>query len=312
MVQVSSPADAGSSVTFGRSFSGHETFALRHAWLKKGYDAASADPEVFQAEDAIVRLGVGKNMVRSIRYWCLAARVLSEEPGSRGRVLRPTEFGDRLLADDGWDPYLEDEGTLWLIHWNLASRGARSFTWYYAFNRFHEFSFTRERLTENLVRAVKALGWEDVAEATLRRDVDCLVHTYAGSQGPGANTDEAIECPLTGLGLLRFEADREQMRFGTGTTTSLPEEVFAYALLDFWSTERGESEALELQDLSTSEGSPALVFRLDNDSLLEYLDRLSALTSGSVEFQDSALVRRLVRRRPGLPRPTSVLESYYA
>jgi hypothetical protein len=311
MPELPNKAESLERVPFGRSFSGHETFALRHAWLKKGFDAAVGDPEVFQADDALVRLGVGKNMVRAIRYWCLSARILAEEDGSRGRVLRPTELGTRLLTDDGWDPYLEDEATLWLIHWNLASRGARSFTWYYTFNRFHELSFSRAVLTRNLRRAVETLGWEDVSDSTLERDVDCLIHTYAGSQSSRASSDEAIECPLTGLGLLRYEGDGEHLRFGTVSGITLPPAVFAYALLDFWRQARPDAEALEVRELSVAEGSPALVFRLDQDSLLAYLDGLSDLTSGSIVFQDTALVRRVVRTRSQLPNACEILQKYY-
>ena len=38
-------------------------------------------------------LGVGKNMVRSIRHWCLAAGVIEEVAGdSAGGGLRPTDL----------------------------------------------------------------------------------------------------------------------------------------------------------------------------------------------------------------------------
>ena len=72
-----------------RCFSGHETFPFRYPWLKKGFDAVSADGEVFQREDAITTLGVGKNMVRSIRHWCLAAGVIEED---RTDPTYPTEL----------------------------------------------------------------------------------------------------------------------------------------------------------------------------------------------------------------------------
>ena len=71
-------------------FSGHETFPFRYPWLKKGFDAVRGNGEVFQREDAITTLGVGKNMVRAIRHWCLAAGVIEEnrdEPAPRGGLL---------------------------------------------------------------------------------------------------------------------------------------------------------------------------------------------------------------------------------
>ena len=118
-----------SMVPFLKSFAGHETFAFCYSWLKKGVDLLKTDPETFRREDAIVRLGVGKNMVRSIRHWCLATRVAEEEAGTHSRCLRPTDLGNRLLSDEGWDPFLEDDATLWLLHWKLASKGTRAATW---------------------------------------------------------------------------------------------------------------------------------------------------------------------------------------
>src|SRR3954447_18981402 len=103
------------------TFSGHETFPFRYPWLKKGYDAVREDVTVFGRDDAITTLGVGKNMVRSIRHWCLAAGLLEEGRGTgenRATTLRPSTLGDWLLHDEtGRDPYLEDPATLWLLHW---------------------------------------------------------------------------------------------------------------------------------------------------------------------------------------------------
>lgn len=53
------------------SFSGHESFYCKSLWLKKGYDFLT-EGRSFLDEDAVVRLGVGKNMVTSIRYWLKA------------------------------------------------------------------------------------------------------------------------------------------------------------------------------------------------------------------------------------------------
>lgn len=290
------------------SFSGHETFALRHAWLKKGFDAAARDSAVFGREDAIVRLGVGKNMVRSIRHWCLAARVLAEEPGSRGARVVPTEFGLRLLSDDGWDPYLEDDASLWLVHWNLASSGARAAAWYWAFNRFHEPSFTRETLEDGLTRSVRLMGWESVAQSSLHKDVDCFLHTYVAR----ADLDDVLECPLATLGLVVQEADGQRYRFGNGPKPTLPAAVFAYALWSYWMANGRDRQSLEARDILGSEGSPALVFRLDEDSTLDYLEQAERESAGLYAFEDTPLVRRVVRRDSRTIDPLSLLERYYA
>jgi Protein of unknown function (DUF4007) len=118
-------------------FSGHETFPFRYPWLKKGFDAVDADGDAFLRDDAIAVLGVGKNMVRSIRHWCLAAGIVQETTGedtTRSGRLEPTAFGRKIFATkDGLDPFLEDSATLWLIHWQIASNQSRASTWHWTF-----------------------------------------------------------------------------------------------------------------------------------------------------------------------------------
>lgn len=50
-------------------------------------------PGIVLQDDAPVRLGVGKNMVRSIRYWCTAFKIIDKNNS-------PTIFGDKLLRID--------------------------------------------------------------------------------------------------------------------------------------------------------------------------------------------------------------------
>src|SRR3972149_1998131 len=113
---------APTAFTTAPRFAGHETFTLRYGWLKKAVDAVNEDPLTFTRDDALVRLGVGKNMVRSIRHWGLATGILEEDSqaNNRGRSIRPSPLGKLLFSRRGLDPYLEDPATLWLLHWQLA------------------------------------------------------------------------------------------------------------------------------------------------------------------------------------------------
>src|SRR5262245_17334681 len=100
------------------TFSGHESFQCRNLWLKKGFDFVKSKKS-FNSEDAVVHLGVGKNMVNSIRFWMRAFNLLTTDD-------KLTEFAHKLLDDDGYDPYIEDEGTLWLLHYQLLKKGFAS------------------------------------------------------------------------------------------------------------------------------------------------------------------------------------------
>src|SRR5215207_327186 len=99
-------SNTSKKTTMPVSFSGHETFPFRYGWLKKGVDAVAKAPAFFSDERAMIDLGVGKNMVNSIRHWCLAAQLIQDEKSSTNRSqFIPTEIGAAIFLDGGFDPY---------------------------------------------------------------------------------------------------------------------------------------------------------------------------------------------------------------
>ena len=127
------------------TFSGHESFQCRQLWLKKGYDFIKSGKS-FNDEDAVVILGVGKNMVASIRFWMKAFNLLSSDD-------KLSPFAHKLLANNGYDPYLEDEASLWLLHFQLVNNGFSS-TYSIVFNelRREKIEFTRDNFIAYIKR----------------------------------------------------------------------------------------------------------------------------------------------------------------
>lgn len=276
------------------SFSGHETFVFRYGWLTKAVAAVTDDPAVFTHDDAIVRLGVGKNMVRSIRHWALASGVLQEEPKSRGSAMRVTELGHFLLGNAGRDRYLEDPATLWLLHWQLLSHPTKCSTWRWAFSVMPSNEFTRSTLVDCLLEAAKRTGEKSPSESSIRRDVEVFVRTYLPSRhSAGSVPEEALDCPLVELELL--EESNGLIRFRRGPKESLPDEVFAFSVLDFWQRTAPNRESLSFSDLSYGLGAPGSAFKLDENSLVERLERLETLTNGDLLYADTAGLKQLYR-----------------
>ena len=297
------------------SFAGHETFTFRNGWLKKGVDRVFQDPNIFAQDDAMLTLGVGKNMVRSIRHWCLATQVIREGEslaGPRTRRLELTPLGRSLLLDNAWDPYLEADGSLWLLHWRLATNNIRATTWYWAFNLMKEQEFTRDSLLDGLTRLAASRNWSRVSESSLKADVSCFLRTYtAGKRGPASTAEETLDCPLASLGLISAigEGGQQRYRFLNGPKTGLPAAVFCYALLESWNLRHPGQQTLSLREIVHGEGSPGRVFRLDDDAVLAHLDALEELTQGRLTFSDTALTRQVVRRADITS--TEILGTYY-
>ena len=150
-------------------FSGHETFPLRYGWLKKAFDRVAETEDKSDNrgacwdDDAIARFGVGRNMVASMRYWAKATRII-EETGSNSVL--PTKLGRKLFKRNGLDPYMEHPATLWLIHWQLASRVEKT-TWFWAFSHYPAITFDRDNLVKKLERL--ATEREPGRESPIRR-----------------------------------------------------------------------------------------------------------------------------------------------
>lgn len=277
-------------------FSGHETFPLRQLWLKKAFDevvaAGDQSASVFANEDAIVRFGVGKNMVSSIRFWASACGVIADsgEPGN----YKAGELGKLLFADgaDGLDPYCESSATAWLIHWALASKPQPTTTWYYLFNHVTQQSFEREAVAKEIAGAVTEAGFK-VSAATLKRDVDCCVRSYM--PGAAADSPEEVSEPLLGeLGLLQ-QSSKGVLGFRRGAKRTLPDGVFAFALLDYWERLDHAGAVMAFDKVAYEPGSPGRVFKLDEASVAERLMSLERLSRGQLQWIEQAGIRQVTR-----------------
>ena len=161
-------------------FSGHQTFAVRNGWLEKGVALVREMPGGFLADDAVVRLGVGKNMVESIKYWCVQTGLVedADAPGT----MRIAELGSFLFGNngiEGVDPYLEDDASLWLLHHHVVTRAAQS-TWSVVLNHYNKPEFTKPELESFVSRYISDMK-ATVSGKTIERDVECFLHFYAGT-----------------------------------------------------------------------------------------------------------------------------------
>lgn len=291
------------------SFSGHETFVFRHSWLKKAVDAVMDDPEVFTRENAIVTLGVGKNMVRSIRHWGLATGVLAEGKKGRGSALSVSDFGRVVMGRSGLDPFLEDPSTLWLLHWNILNQESRCTTWHYVFNRFPAVEFTKPALTQFVLEEARTQGAAG-AESSIRRDVDVFLRTYVGSADVAASSGEdSLDCPLSEIQLIEPRHGHDLYQLQRSPKQSLGEFAFLYTLCQFWNSVSSNQQTLAFNEIAYRAGSPGSVFRLDENSLADRLERLDVLTEGNWVYTETAGLRQVYKHSE--IDPDEMLQEHY-
>lgn len=307
-MKLSTAADA--------AFARHETFHPRYGWMKKAVDGALSDARLFTREEAVVDLGVGKNMVRAIKHWGLATKVLepladAEHPRQPG--VQVTDFGLRLLGPDGWDPYGEDAGTNWLLHWKLLSPRSLAPIWWVALNEFPAVQFTADELrtfTQDFLSGVSE--WDEPHPSSVSKDVDCFVKMYSVAEaGARTTSDELIDSPFRELGLLRATDKRRTFRFNVGPKPTLPAAVTLYASLDFLVSTESSGRTITLSRLANDAGAPGRVFKLTEAALRTDLDN-ACQHHGGVSVIESNGIPQLKLTAEALAVRDQVLATHYS
>ncbi len=260
-------------------FARHETFHPRYGWFRKAYGAAAGNPRVFEQEDAPLRIGVGKNMARSIRFWGLSAGLI-QETSSR---LTPTPFGRNLFGASGWDPWMEDPGTLWLLHWRLLRANCRLPVWWFVFHEFQAAVFAVEDLEAAVTTRLDPLeGWwkRRPSRSAVKKDISALLRAYAPVDKRGrVAVDDTLDAPLRELQLIGRSPDG-RYRFHFGEKPLLPPEILAATALDYASQSRPNSNTVPLAVLASEPGSPGRAFRLTEPEIAATIEPVAARTEG--------------------------------
>lgn len=283
-------------------FSGHESFPCRYAWLPKSVEALRENEQIFsQIDEAMVMLGLGKNMVQALRFWVQAMRV-AEPNGGQG--LRITEFGERIFGPEGFDPYIEEFATLWLLHWQLCSHDDNPlFAWDFLFNRFHEPEIVRSDVMAVIERESRQLA-RPLSKATLAQHFDVFLHTYVASRGRKSKIPEdSLDSPFIELELIQFVGQRVSRdgkqepayAFRRDPKPELSSGVFMFAIEDFWCRCRPNESTLSLRDIAHASGSPGQVFKLPEDDIRRRLARIERDSDGDFSYSESAMVEQLIR-----------------
>ena len=285
-------------------FARHETFHPRFGWIKKGFDRAVEDPSIFLRDDAPVRLGVGKNMVRAIRYWCTAFKVLDEKDG-----IVPTELGLELLSNEGWDPFLENPASLWLLHWNLLSPPCYATAWDFTFNYFRQIEFSSEDLFLAICDYINGQSIR-VADSSLRKDITCILRMYVEQSGKAGFNEDLVDCPFTELRLLYTAGDSKQYEFQIGSKDTLSDEIIVYACLDFANRVGKDQRTIALSRLAFDPSSPGLVFKLSESAIAEAIERV-VRQSNSLFLSDTAGLIQLSYTDDPAVLAIEILDNYY-
>jgi hypothetical protein len=291
-------------------FSGHETFPCRYTWLPKAVIGIRQNPRVFAEEDdAMVTLGVGKNMVRAIRFWADAAQIAVSDENAEGLCI--SEFGETVFGPHGHDEFLEDIRTLWLIHWKFSTNVDQPlFAWHFLLNFWHRQDFTRTEVLSAFAAEAQKTG-KTLSPVTLDNHFTTFLHTYLPTRGrKGEVMEDNLDCPLVELELIREVGERAHSESNRRETIyafrieekpEISPELFIYCLDDYWRKYHRSEKTLSFRQVAVGEGSPGQIFKLPERDIRERLEVIHTHSQGTFVYQESAAIQQVFRPYPQSP-----------
>lgn len=289
-------------------FRASETFFIRKGWLSKGMRYVSQKPDVFvdKNENPMDVLGIGANMVKSLRYW-LQAVGLTSEPSREKRIQKLTDFGTLVHEHD---PYTEEIGTLYLLQYKLVTDEDMAPAWYYFFNEFTLSEFNREDFLEQIQNYLKMKDTK-VALRSLSDDFACIISTYVPKYKSNPSKDSPennITCPLGELGLVDILGKEERnilYRKSIPSVRSFNPWVILAVICD---QAKGQEE-IGLNDLLNGKRNIGKVFNLDSICMLEILHEVEK--TGEIKIIRTAGLD-VIRLKNAKRTFIECVENYYA
>lgn len=247
-------------------FRGHETFYIRKGWLYKGLKNLEQNKYVFTDKNVNTSdtFGLGVSMVKSLRYW-LQAVGLTEEVREKNSTRQ--EFTDLGLLIDKYDKYMEEIGTLCLLHYKLATNYNLATSWDYFFNEFNMHEFNKDDFRNSLIAHLQFKQIDDIAPATIESDFTCILNTYIPKNLD--NPEDNMECPFSELGLIE-PRDKKTYKKVAAKPDLIPLQVLLAMIED---QHPNESE-IRFTDLLNEKHSIGKVFNIDLITLTTYLDKM--------------------------------------
>jgi hypothetical protein len=286
-------------------FSGHDTFHCRQQWLLKGVELIdNKELKGFHnLEDAILELGVGKNMVQAIQYWIRAFGLIDEEK-------KLSDIAKIIFSiDGGYDPYLEDEGTLWLLQYlicnvDIASIYRLIFSDYTNERISNEFD---ERQIINFIKfKIAESSSRETSENTLNSDFKVFIQSYFSGVRTLKSLEDDFNSPLIELNLIS-SISRENgiitYKVNKENRVDFPLEIFGYCLFDLY----GNNSAIQFKDIRKTLGA---YFVISNEGLEIIIEKLCSKYSQFI-FNDDAGIRQIQIKANEEGFQFELLQNYY-
>ena len=255
---------------------GNEKFALREGWLTKGLkivEQSNANP--FLDDDAIIKFGMGSNMIKSLRYYLKTSGMIKETKTS---CQLNTDNGIDILIKK--DPYFEDDFCYFLFHYLIVSNSNYKTIFSFLFNDIEGDVFNKAML-KDIVKKAASISNESINENILDNDISIVLSMYTKEKRID-NIEDTYISPLINLKLIKKIDSGNYKKISENIKFLSPYLVY-YSILNCM---KQDEEGISLNDLISRDNSPSKAFNLNRDQINMYIDVLRK--KGLLRFESTA------------------------
>lgn len=158
----------------------HGSFYIRNSWPTKILATLQDDTHLFSPNrelHAVDNLGVGRVMVKAMRYWSTVLGLSTERHDSNGVLTQLTSLGESIYK---YDRFMESKGVLWLLHRNLVQNIDNATAWYWAYNVFNKKNFSKKEFVDAFFAYLTNSGLS-YEKKIVAKEFDCFKNTYVSS-----------------------------------------------------------------------------------------------------------------------------------
>lgn len=263
----------------------HGSFYMRNGWGTKIIDAVSNYPEIFSPANeqiAIDQIGLGRIMIKALRYWAGAMGLCTEEKGSTGIRLCPTEEFEAIAKND---KYFQQNVSLLLMHRNLAKNMDEATAWYWLFNEWKGEGIDKESFV-NSFHPYLSINGMSVKQNAIEKEFNCLRSTYLTDKSFDLQTimDEDTYPFLGALHLLQQDGKKIKKRHLSKADVSA--ELLIYAIAkDNMDDNTIAGKQISIDRLAEDKGQVGRYFSLSYSKLIEIL--LEAENKGYIRLYNN-------------------------
>ncbi|ASM40155.1 DUF4007 family protein [Campylobacter sp. RM12327] len=260
---------------FKVSFSGHDKFDCKIDWISRGLEAFSKNSKLFEIsefENSVAKLGLGVNMVKSLRHWMKNLELID------GNDL--TYLGKTILEND---PYIENTDILWILHWNLVKSKEKSTLYYLFFNKLYLFKFSKEELLNSIIEWLK-INKYSLSTNTIKSDIDVFLRMYSSSKESNFGLFKELNI---------LDENRGFYNLNISLATHISDSVFLYILVDYLNSFKNANPSISIDDLQKGEISIQKSLCMNENSFFIKINNLEKITNGKLFYSEASGIRQI-------------------